>query len=303
VASEFFEVRDSDGYIARMKREAGQPPKFRRSKRMIGRKAPYGGLMYPLSEDGFIRFVKARADDTTLVLDAINFSGTIFDLVVRRLGQARVFQLSPQQCRQPGVSTPNALLSRYGENLPSVVDFLKRHRIESWASIESAMHAVLPQLGTIETTFTQDRRLALAFKDRDSGGEWNANEVSDGTVQALALFVALFDERSPILVVEEPENALHPWILRHFLNLCHEQKNKQILLTTHSPIVIDYTPPADLRIMWSRAGESHLEDIQTLDPTIVQLWKNGEVRSFDIYDSGVLHEYIPEQYVPEGHDS
>ncbi|MFL0276557.1 AAA family ATPase [Mycobacterium sp. SMC-19] len=297
---EYLELRDEPGLIFKATRTGESPPKFFRSKRMKGgRRGPLSAALYPLSDDDFIKYTRERIDDTTLLVRGLDFSTNVFDLIARQLGQTKVFQLSPQQCRQPGVSTPNALLSRYGENLPSVVDYLRKNRPEPWTQIEAAMRAVLPQLEVIETTFTQDRRLSLSFKFSDSDRNWNANEMSDGTVQALALFVALFDERSPVLVVEEPENALHPWILRHFLDLCRGQSKKQILLTTHSPVVIDYTAPENLRIMWSRDGSSHLSLATDLNPEIVTLWKSGEVRSFDIFDSGMVHEYLPEEYVPE----
>lgn len=298
VGFEFFQLRDSAGVILSATRVRDRPVRFYRSKRIKNRKSALHQALYPLSEDDFIQFAKARADDTTLLVQAVALSNNLFSLMARQLGQLKVFQLSPQLCRQPGISTPNALLSRHGENLPAVVDNLKRSAPRIWKRIESGMRAVLPTLEAVETSFTQDRRLSLSFKFSDSERLWNANEMSDGTIQTLALLVALFDVRSPLLIVEEPENALHPWILRHFLDLCRAQKNKQILLTTHSPIVIDYTAPEDLCIMWNRRGESNLASVLSLSPEIIELWKSGEVRGFDIYDSGYIHEYLPEEFAP-----
>jgi len=298
VASEYLHLRDDDGAILKATRRGNAPLKFWRAKRMKGRRTALGSALYPLSEDNFIEYAKDRADDTTLIVQAVSFTNNLFGLMSRELGQLKVFQLSPHLCRQPGVSTPNATLSRHGENLPSVVGNLRRNSPRVWNDVEGAMRAILPQLHSIETDFTQDRRLSLVFKMEGSDRVWNANEMSDGTIQALALFVALFDARSPLLIVEEPENALHPWILRHFLDLCRSQKRKQILLTTHSPVVIDYTNPENLRVMWNRGGQSHLSPVSQLNPDVVALWKSGEVRSFDIYDSGLIHEYLPEDYAP-----
>lgn len=298
IDSELFQLRDAEGVVFQALRIDGEPLKFRRAKRMKGPRNPLGSSLYPLAENGFIKFAKERADGTTLIIQALSFTSNIFNYLARELGQLKVFQLSPQLCRQPGISTPNALLSRHGDNLPAVVDSLKRSSPIIWSDIESAMRAVLPQLVAIDTSFTQDRRLSLSFKMEDSDRAWNANEMSDGTIQALALFVALFDWRSPVLVVEEPENALHPWILRHFLDLCRSATNKQIILTTHSPIVIDYTLPDNLRIMWNRGGQSHLAPVVELNTDVIELWKSGELRSFDIYDSGLIHEYLPAEYTP-----
>lgn len=299
IVEEFLEFRDDRRSLFKVVREGGSAPRFRRASEIRDRKHVLGEAFYPLSDDVVIQYAKSRVDDTTLLVSVMDFGGSVVDLITRHLGQARFFQLTPQQCRQPGVSTPNARLDRYGENLPSVAEHLRKNNPESWSLIEGAMRTVLPQLESVGVEFTQDRRLALVFREHGLSRPWNANEVSDGTVQALALFVALFDQRSPILAVEEPENALHPWILRHFLDLCRTQAKKLILLTTHSPVVIDYTPPENLRIMWNRNGESQLSDVSTLNPDVIEMWKSGEVRSFDIYDSGLVREYLPEEYVTE----
>ncbi|MBI3215921.1 MAG: AAA family ATPase [Mycobacterium sp.] len=298
IGYEYFELADYDGTIVTAKRDEGGAVKFRRSRRIKSRRTALYNALYPLSEDDFIQFAKARADGTTLIVQAVAMTNNLFSLLALELGQLRVFQLSPQLCRQPGISTPQALLSRHGENLPAVVDNLKRTTPVIWNRIMSGMRTVLPKLEHIETSPTQDRRLSLSFRFSDSERTWNANEMSDGTMQTLALLVALFDVRCPLLIVEEPENALHPWILRQFLDLCREQKRKQILLTTHSPIVINYSAPENLCIMWNRNGESNISPVLELSPEVIDLWKSGEVTGFDIYDSGFILEYLPEEFVP-----
>ncbi|MBQ7803063.1 AAA family ATPase [Rhodococcus sp. (in: high G+C Gram-positive bacteria)] len=299
VTEEYIELRDQGGLVLKVERNQSNL-KFWRAKRMKSRRSLYGDLLYPLSEDAFIEFAKQRVESTSLVMLSLQFGGGgIFELIRRQLGDARVFQLSPNQVRQAGVSTPNARLDRHGENLPAVADFLRKNKRDSWAKIEAAMQTILPQLESIDTTFTTDRRLALQFKERDLDRPWNSNEMSDGTVQTLALFVALFDTRSPVLIVEEPENALHPWILRHFLSECREQSDKQIVLTTHSPVLLDLMSPENIRLIWSKGGESHLAHINELNPRVVDMWKSGDLRTFEIYDSGIVSEYLPEIYLSE----
>ncbi|WP_169811576.1 AAA family ATPase [Nocardia shimofusensis] len=301
VSSEYLQLRDKEGRILQLDRR-GNRLKFWRSHRMTDRSSQYSDILYPLSDDGFIHFIKRNKNPTVLMISTIRFvgSGDIFDSVARLLGDARVFQLSPHQCRLSGVSTPNARLDRHGENLPAVADYLRRHQPDSWLKIESAMRAVIPQLESIDTTFTTDRQLALQFHETDRERPWNSNEMSDGTVQMLALFVALFDRRLPVLIVEEPENALHPWILRHFLDLCREQFEKQIVLTTHSPVLLDAMSPEYIRLLWSKDGQSRIAHIGDLNPAVVDMWKAGDLKTFEIYDSGIVAEYLPEIYAPRG---
>ena len=289
--------RDGQKTFLRMSRGPEGIVHFRRSREIHGPRSRYGRALWPLSEDGFIDFIKSRpAKPTALSLAQLQLGGLLTE-IVQSYGRSRVFQLSPHQCRQTGVPTPNAYLDRYGTNLPSVADYMRRNRQESWQQVESAMRSVVPQLKSIETSYTDDRRLALHFYEEGLERPWNSSEVSDGTIQILALFVALFDERTSFLAVEEPENALHPWILRQFVDLCREQ-SKQILLTTHSPVLVDYVLPESLRLVWQRAGRSFLARVTDLSPEFIVLWKAGDLRTFEAYDSGLIDEYIPERFLP-----
>ncbi|WP_343973737.1 AAA family ATPase [Kribbella koreensis] len=299
VLDEHITFRDSEGIVLRMSRDAEGNVAFRRSARMRGRRTPYADLLYPLSDNSFVNFIKSRPTrQTFLSLAELRFGGLISE-IFERLASSRVFQLSPHQSRQTGVTTPNAHLDRHGTNLPSAADYMRRNSSKSWRRVQTAMRSVLPELEEIKISYTDDKRLALHFQERGKSKAWNANEVSDGTIQVLALFVALFDERSPFLTVEEPENALHPWVLRQFIDLCREAADKQILLTTHSPVVIDYVPPDALRLVWQRDGKTSVARVTDLNPGLLRLWKDGELRTFDAYDAGLFEEYVPERFLPE----
>ncbi|WNY33272.1 AAA family ATPase [Curtobacterium flaccumfaciens] len=179
----------------------------------------------------------------------------IFWVTKRFLSSIRVFQLSPHTSRVAGVASPRAQLERHGDNLPGAANYLRRNHPDEWSRIEAAMRSIMPTLEEISIAYTEDRRLAVQFHERGLGRAWNSSEVSDGTIQALALLVAIFDPRPSILAIEELENALHPWILRQILDLCQES-TRQILLTTHSPVLLTAVPPLSVQLMWMDAGRT-----------------------------------------------
>ncbi|MCZ7379139.1 ATP-binding protein [Micromonospora sp. WMMC250] len=258
-------------------------------------------LFYPVVDEQFQRIQRRPLANTDLLFTSLSIYGGLFSLIRREL-HGSVFQLSPQQARKPGAPTPNASLQRYGENLPAVVHFLRKHRAEAWARIEDAMRVVVPNLVEIETRHTEDRFLALQFRERGVRRAWSTSEMSDGAIQALALFTAVLDGRSGFLLIEEPENSLHPWVLRRFLDLCRDESESQIVLTTHSPVAIDYTPADSLRLMWQRHGRSSYQNWTTLNPEIVEAWKRGDVRAFEAYDSGLFHEAVPPGFLAVDED-
>ncbi len=127
-----------------------------------------------------------------------------------------------------------------------------------------------------------------------TGKPWSVDEISDGTIQTLALLVAIFDPASEALVIEEPENSVHPWIIRHIIEACRAaSKNKQIIITTHSPIVINSVKPEELWVLWRSNGETRLAQFSELDNDFLTMWQGGAISTFDYLDSGALYEAIP----------
>ncbi|MCA1631431.1 MAG: AAA family ATPase [Acidobacteria bacterium] len=146
----------------------------------------------------------------------------IFKVYVQATESIRVFQISPYKSREFGVPTPKPELDRYGGNLPAVVDLMQKKHKSEWKSVMEVMRNILPSLRTIDIDYTSSRTLGLYFNEEGIGRPWSVAEVSDGTIQTLALLVALFSPNSSVLVIEEPENSIHPWIIRHVLEACRE---------------------------------------------------------------------------------
>jgi predicted ATPase len=251
---------------------------------------------YYLSLEQFRTFVEHRAAIPNTELLALYF-GRFFgplSAFVDTVQAIRVFQITPTTSRQFGAPTPRPELDRYGANLPAVVDFIQRTNKGAWILVMQAMARILPSLERIEIDYTTARTLGLFFHERGVGRPWSVAEVSDGTVQTLALLVAIFDPRARALVIEEPENSIHPWIIRTIVTACvNASMSKQILITTHSPVVVNSVPPEKVWVMWRRAGESHLAPFFSLDPQLHHLWETGAVATFDMLDSGTIQEAVP----------
>lgn len=155
-----------------------------------------------------------------------------------------------------------------------------------------SMRRVLPELEDIDTAFTQDGRLTLQFYESGVGRAWNAHEVSDGTIQSLALFCVLFDARTSIVAIEEPENSLHPWIIRVFIDACRAS-GKQVFVTTHSPVVLDQLQPSEVRVVWRAGGRTNIQPLLAIEPEAEAMWADGEIGVFDLLDTGWLREFTP----------
>jgi predicted ATPase len=187
---------------------------------------------------------------------------------LRDLDGLRVFQLNPRTARQAG--TPSVLggLGRHGENLPVVVDtFLRKstltRRLLSW------MKDVIPDLLTLDSGYTETKQIGLFLHEQGFGLPWYAEDLSDGTIMTLGLFICLLEPTYRTVLIEEPENSLHPWILKRFLDRCREvSQQRQILITTHSPLVVAAAEPEELFLMERRDGLTEIFAATDADPAL-----------------------------------
>ncbi len=216
---------------------------------------------------------------------------SIYVSTIYRIG---VFQLNPMRTRESGVTGPELELDRHGENLPAVVKGLQDHYHEEWEAIEDAMRVILPDLMNIHVVQGSRGALELYFQEFGFTRPWNITEVSDGTVQALALLTAVYSPVSSPLVIEEPENSVHPWIVRKILEACREaSRYKQIVVTTHSPIVMNQARPDEIWVIWRAEGFSRISRLVSLDSDFLKGWQEGDFSAFDFIDSGIVRETVP----------
>lgn len=80
-----------------------------------------------------------------------------------------------------------------------------------------------------------------------------AAQLSDGVLLILAYLAILHAPKPPrMLLVEEPENGIHPTRLRQLIDILRRlvkgQDHTQILLTTHSPYVVDLFEPDEVTL-------------------------------------------------------
>ena len=109
-------------------------------------------------------------------------------------------------------------VGRYGENLASALRRLRSHSERRYQELLDQLRVAVPTIEKVEAGYVDTKELGLFFKEAGFSRRWFADDVSDGTIQAVALFLVVLS-RDPAVIVEEPENSLHPWLLRHFMSL------------------------------------------------------------------------------------
>ena len=129
-------------------------------------------------------------------------------------------------------------LSREGENLSLVVEYLYNEHRDVFARIMKRLKARVPGISRVESKQTEEGRILLKFQDGAFEDPFLARYVSDGTIKMLAYLTLLYDpEPHPLLCVEEPENQLYPTLLWELAEEFRAYANRggQVFISTHSP--------------------------------------------------------------------
>jgi predicted ATPase len=213
--------------------------------------------LYPMvrvAKDFFVSN-EIRADERTLLYPSPYESFFPFSDQVRGIAAAKVFRINPRTARQSGAPSVLGELGKFGDNLPSALDNLAINHGPAFRRLEDLLKEVVPALTALRTRYTASRQMGLFLQEEGCGNPWDAEELSDGTLMSMALFVALLQPSYTCVMIEEPENSLHPWILRKFLQLCEEvSESKQVMLTTQSPLVVAIANPENLFLVERKEG-------------------------------------------------
>jgi predicted ATPase len=98
----------------------------------------------------------------------------------------------------------------------------------------------------------------------------------------------LHQHRSPhLIVVEEPEVAIHLGALRTLVEIIREHADEsRILVTTHSADIIDALDVEELRVVWSEDGISYVAPLaeHTRETVRAGLITPGELLRSDALD-------------------
>lgn len=151
---------------------------------------------------------------------------------------------------------PQERLSKTGDNLPNVIQYMKEQRPERLEQIFAVLRRRVPRLEQVLAEPMADGRLLLQIKDVPFDRPILSRFASDGTLKMLAYLTVLLDPDPPQFIgIEEPENYLHPRLLPELAEECRAAAERsQLLVTTHSPFFLNAIKPEEVRVLYRDAA-------------------------------------------------
>ncbi len=206
----------------------------------------FSGERGSIHEEGLVPPARSiEADRLYLPLAA---SRTPYSPLLPGLSGMQFYHLALESLRELTSPSPGAILERDGEYLGEALGALDAVKPELKERVDSYLSAVAPGIEHVDR-YSAGRYVTVVFRAATAANgeeiEFSPEAVSDGTIRAAGVLVALFqlaaiDGRIQLIGIEEPKIALHPAAAGVLFDALSEaSEHVQVLVTTQSPDLLD----------------------------------------------------------------
>ncbi len=205
-----------------------------------------------------------------------------FRPVFESLSRMGFYNLNPNEIRDLQSPDAGSLLARDGNNIAAVLAQMTTNNLPAKGLIENYLEKIVPGILGIDTKVFGTKE-TLEFKQIVAGSNhpWRflAANMSDGTLRALGILVALFQTANgtqsyvPLVAIEEPETALHPAATGVLIDCLRDAARfTQVLVTSHSADLLDdeRISPNELIAVTAQEGTTYLGQLDDVGRSTLQ---------------------------------
>lgn len=172
---------------------------------------------------------------------------------------SRLIRLDPDALRRPSALIPEDraphLDSDRGAGLAGVYDAIVNRDVETFLGIQGKLIELFPTVKKLGLRNVTNQTKALQIELLD-GTRVPAEQMSEGMLLYLAFAALPHVDPVSVLLVEEPENGLHPARIADVVRILREiSKGTQVLIATHSPLVVNELQPEEVSVVTRKPGE------------------------------------------------
>lgn len=205
------------------------------------------------------------------------------------LAGSGVYHIFPNSLRDPQRLADSHPLAPGADNLASTLRDMIQQKSPFLQELKDALAYAVSGIRDIRVSRAGSFHVVELKHEREGGngrGVWfDLSHESDGTIRLLAMLTALFQEPAPSLIcLEKPELAIHPAALAVLAdNMMAAAHRGQVLVTTHSPDLIDRLPVDSLRAVTAEQGSTRVGPIAQHQLASVRegLFSAGEIHSME----------------------
>jgi predicted ATPase len=213
----------------------------------------------------------------------------------------RFYEIVPSLMRVPNSTAATEFLREHGENLSQWLLVLQsRYYDQSFARIQQVLRDALPQVSGLLTSPTQQTTITLGSREKHLDRPVTVEQMSAGELAFIAFLSLIFsppEHAGSLYCIEDLENYLHPRLIETVLEVLRQSQEEwerkrqlsQIVMTTHSPFVVDRTRLDEIIFVEKKDGATMCTRPADT-PSLQKLLQDGEVGLGDLVYSGALSD-------------
>ena len=190
--------------------------------------------------------------------------------------KSKVFRPDPSRLiHEATLSGETLQLAADGSNLIEFYFSIFNNYEKDAIKIQSDLSKCIPEIVRFRTPpVNGENKLGLKFFDKNEDSYW-ANEVSEGVLYFLIL-LCIVDQPNPpkLLLLEEPEKGIHPrriWEVMKFIFQLAEEKDVQIIMTTHNEHVVNaFSSMPESIFVFDKDEETGATTVRNLQKDIIE---------------------------------
>ena len=179
-----------------------------------------------------------------------------------------------------------AELTPDGSNLPQVLNSIASSDRGLFDTIMKSAGDIIGEIAEIRAPLKRGSEytyLSIVESQFDNI-EFSWRHISSGAKEILYLITLLHTTpKGSLLMIEEPEIHLHPEATNKFLSLIEkicENDDRQVLITTHSPLLVDAVSFDKMHIVTKQNGVTHVNSFKDFTSIEKKLVKQGILKSW-----------------------
>lgn len=187
--------------------------------------------------------------------DPMTKSREAYKLLAKELRPARLVRLDPDALRAPSglipETAPVGFLDDRGHGLGGVYFALRNRNDDAFSTIVADVRRHFPTMKGLRVKAVTSGEVALEA-ELTSGARVEAARMSEGLLYYLAFAALRHLDPVSLLLVEEPENGLHPARIAEVVKVLRaivRETGTQVILATHSPLVVNELQPEEVSVV------------------------------------------------------
>jgi predicted ATPase len=245
------------------------------------------GITWPLGSGKTVRLLEGRAPEPVAAWREKTLPGALF-------------RPEPAVMRRPSGLLEGTVIrwpsSHDGAGIAGALDALLSLQLDDFHQLRARFSERFPTVKQLVLRANSPATKQVGVLLR-SGKQVEADQLSDGMLYWLAFELLRYTSRPARILVEEPENGLHPARIAEIVGILREvaEKGTQVVMATHSPLVLNELSGEEILVV-TRDPERGTQAVRLSDTpdyaTRAKVYANGEL--WVAYCDGVSEKALVE---------